>query len=108
MLTRKSKRIEERRYLTIGYTGEKVRSPLKEKQNLIATVQRSKSAQTPTKPNKVQSRFDSGNKNRNRRKQFKDSPYTENILYSENMTNIRRSMSLRSPNPVLGKSITII
>jgi len=101
LLKRKSKRIEERRYLTIGYTGEKVRSPLKEKQNLIATVQRSKSAQTPTKPTKVQSRLDSGNKNRNRRKQFKDSPYTENMLYSENMSNVRRSRSLRSPNPLL-------
>ena len=102
-LSRKSKRIEERRYLTIGYTGEKVRSPLKEKQNLIATVQRSKSAQTPSKTAKVQPRVDSSNKIRSRRKRFKDSPYTENAHYSENMVNVRRSMSLRSPNPVLGK-----
>ena len=102
-ISRKSKRIEERRYLTIGYTGEKVRSPLKEKQNLIATVQRSKSAQTPSKPVKVQTRIDSSNKHKTRRKRFKDSPYTENTYYSENMINVRRSMSLRSPNPALGK-----
>jgi hypothetical protein len=43
---RKSKRLEGRRHLTIGYEGE-VRSPLREKQNVMATVQRSKSAQTP-------------------------------------------------------------
>lgn len=44
---RKSKRIEGRRHFTIGYTGE-IRSPLKETQaNIVATVQRSKSAQTP-------------------------------------------------------------
>jgi len=37
----------ERRHLTIGYSGE-VRSPLKERaNNVVATVQRSKSAQTP-------------------------------------------------------------
>ena len=102
-ISRKSKRIEERRYLTIGYTGEKVRSPLKEKQNLIATVQRSKSAQTPSKPVKVQTRIDSSNKHKSRRKRFKDSPYTENTHYSENLINVRRSMSLRSPNPALGK-----
>ena len=47
--SRKVKRAGEgRRYLTIGYEGE-MRSPLKEKQNLIASVQRSKSAQTPTR-----------------------------------------------------------
>jgi hypothetical protein len=43
---RKSKRIEGRRHLTIGYDGE-VRSPFRERQNVMATVQRSKSAQTP-------------------------------------------------------------
>ncbi len=36
----------ERRHLTIGYPGE-VRSPLKDRQNMVATVQRSKSAQAP-------------------------------------------------------------
>ena len=102
-MSRKSKRIEERRYLTIGYTGEKVRSPLKEKQNLIATVQRSKSAQTPSKNTKVQTRIDSSSKNKTRRRRFKDSPYTETSHYSENTINVHRSMSLRSPNPVIGK-----
>ena len=51
---RKSKRLEGRRHLTIGYEGEQVRSPLKDKQNIVVTVQRSKSAQTPlqNKPTK--------------------------------------------------------
>ena len=51
---RKSKRIEGRRFLTIGYDGE-VRSPLRDRKNTpsIATVQRSKSAQTPSNKNKL-------------------------------------------------------
>ena len=102
-LSRKSKRIEERRHLTIGYAGENVRSPLKERQNLIVTVQRSKSAQTPAKVTKLQPRNKSSNKNKNRRKQFKDSPYTENSPYSENIFNVKRSMSMRSPQPIIGK-----
>lgn len=43
---RKARRQDEKRHLTIGYTGE-VRSPLRERQNIVPTVQRSKSAQTP-------------------------------------------------------------
>merc|ERR1719412_196963 len=51
---RKSKRIDGRRFKTIGYDGE-VRSPLRDKKNtpIIATVQRSKSAQTPSNKSKV-------------------------------------------------------
>jgi hypothetical protein len=51
---RKSKRIEGRRHMTIGYDGE-VRCPLKERQTntIVATVQRSKSAQTPSNKTKV-------------------------------------------------------
>ena len=104
--TRKSKRIEERRHLTIGFAGEKTRSPLKEKQNLIATVQRSKSAQTPSKLTKLQQKAESGNKNKTRRKQFKDSPYTENSPYSENIFLVQRSKSMRSPQPVVGMKIS--
>merc|ERR1712020_773974 len=85
----------------IGYAGEKVRSPLKERQNIMITVQRSKSAQTPAKGAKVTPRNNYSNKIKSRRKQFKDSPYTENTHYSENLINVRRSMSLRSPNPAL-------
>ena len=55
-----SDRRKSKRFLTIGYAGEAVaRSPLMERQNIVVTVQRSKSAQTPvwkaTKPkqNKV-------------------------------------------------------
>jgi len=44
----KSKRKEERRYLTIGYPGE-VRSPLKERQNIPTNVRRSNSDQTPNR-----------------------------------------------------------
>ena len=48
----RAKRIEGRRHLTIGYAGEAVvRSPLKERQNIVVTVQRSKSAQTPLQKN---------------------------------------------------------
>eukprot|EP00095_Tigriopus_kingsejongensis_P009274 maker-scaffold1754_size28903-snap-gene-0.7 protein:Tk09274 transcript:maker-scaffold1754_size28903-snap-gene-0.7-mRNA-1 annotation:"rho gtpase-activating protein 11a isoform 1" len=45
-LDRKARRHDEKRHLTIGYSGE-VRSPLRERQNIVPTVQRSKSAQTP-------------------------------------------------------------
>ena len=55
--TKKAKRIEGRRHLTIaGFEGE-MRSPLKEKQNLIASVQRSKSAQTPSRQKHVENRL---------------------------------------------------
>ena len=112
--SRKSKRIEERRYLTIGYTGERVRSPLKEKQNLIATVQRSKSAQTPANLTKLQPRNMSSSSKRRTRRNFRNSPYTENPLYPENIlgrgnlsylsSNVQRSKSLRSPQPLIGKN----
>ena len=47
--TKRSKKLprDSRRHLTIAYPGERVRSPLRERQNVTATVQRSKSAQTP-------------------------------------------------------------
>jgi len=44
----RTKRKEERRYLTIGYPGE-VRSPLKERQNIPANVRRSESDRTPSR-----------------------------------------------------------
>jgi len=106
-VSRKSKRIEERRYLTIGYAGEKVRSPLKERQNIMVTVQRSKSAQTPAKGAKVTPRNGHSNKTKSRRKQFKDSPYTENSPYSENTFNVHRSLSLRAPQTVIGTILSV-
>ena len=47
----RTKRKEERRYLTIGYPGE-VRSPLKERQNIPANVRRSESDRTPSRGQK--------------------------------------------------------
>ena len=106
-VSRKSKRIEERRHLTIGYAGEKVRSPLKERQNIMVTVQRSKSAQTPAKGAKITPRNSYSNKIKSRRKQFKDSPYTENSPYSENTFNVHRSSSLRAPQTVIGTILSV-
>ena len=40
-------RRKSKRFMTIGYEGEVGRSPLTERQNIVVTVQRSKSAQTP-------------------------------------------------------------
>merc|ERR1719356_1411857 len=54
----RTKRKEERRYLTIGYPGE-VRSPLKERQNIPTNVRRSNSDQTPSrvyKPGEIMTR----------------------------------------------------
>jgi len=57
---RKARRIEERRHLTVaGFEGE-MRSPLKEKQNLTASVQRSKSAQTPSRQKHMENRLNGG------------------------------------------------
>ena len=42
-----SSRRKSKRFMTIGYEGEVGRSPLMERQNIVVTVQRSKSAQTP-------------------------------------------------------------
>jgi hypothetical protein len=83
---RKSKRLEGRRFLTIGYEGE-VRSPFRERQNVLPTVQRSKSAQTP-KPKKIPS----------------SAPKRENsddeifALSEAAAANILRSKSLRTPS----------
>jgi len=64
----KSNRKEERRYLTIGYSGE-IRSPLKERQNLPANVRRSNSDQTPStsvyKPREIITRSKLNNENLN-------------------------------------------
>ena len=81
---RRSKRIEGRRFLTIGYDGE-VRTPLKETKNILgpAKVQRSKSAQTPTNKNKVIKKSASDDK--------------ENEIVFCNK--VQRSLSLRSPRP---------
>ena len=90
---RRSKRIEGRRFLTIGYDGE-VRTPLKEKKNTLvdrnnAKVQRSKSAQTPSNPKKV------------KKKQLDDKE--NEIVFCQT---VQRSLSLRSPRPQIGKSFT--
>ena len=45
--TPSSSRRKSKRFMTIGYEGEVGRSPLMERQNIVVTVQRSKSAQTP-------------------------------------------------------------
>ena len=80
--SRKYKRGEGRRFLTIGYDGE-VRSPLKDKQNtIVATVQRSKSAQTAISKKVVKKQEVSTNK--------------ENEIITNN---VQRSYSLRSPMP---------
>ena len=85
---RKSKRIEGRRFLTIGYDGE-MRSPLRDRKNTPnnATVQRSKSAQTPSK--KTQLHLNKKDKNE------KENLENENAL----CRNVQRSLSLRSPRP---------
>ena len=82
---RRSKRIEGRRFLTIGYDGE-VRTPLKEKKNILgpAKVQRSKSAQTPTNKSKVIKKSTNGNDDK------------ENEVFCQT---VQRSLSLRSPRP---------
>ena len=90
------------------------KSPLKEKQNLIAKVQRSKSAQTPANLTKLQPRNMSSSSKRRTRRNFRNSPYTENPLYSENIlgrgnlsylsSNVQRSKSLRSPQPLIGNN----
>ena len=86
---RKSKRIEERRHLTIGYSGE-VRSPLRERQNTmpprVATVQRSKSAQNASS---------STGKKAGKRMARPAEADIENM----NAANVQRSKSLRSPGP---------
>ncbi len=86
-----------RRHLTIGYVGE-VRSPLADRQNRVAsasgaTVQRSKSAQTPleSKPNKTKRRA--------------PLPEHENLLLHHHLQQqhlschpmVTRSQSMRSP-----------
>lgn len=82
---RKSKRLEGRRFLTIGYDGE-VRSPFRERQNVLPTVQRSKSAQTP------------------KAKNITSAPKRENsddeifALSEAAAANVLRSKSLRTPN----------
>ena len=82
---RKSKRLEGRRFLTIGYEGE-VRSPFRERQNVLPTVQRSKSAQTP-KPKTTTS----GPKREN--------SDDEIFAFSEAAAaSVLRSKSLRTPN----------
>ena len=84
------KRGNDRRFQTIiGYDGE-VRSPLKDKQNTIvkqvATVQRSKSAQNAT-----------SNKNN---KKIVNNKREDIIIAKENdVNNVHRSISLRSPRP---------
>jgi len=82
---RKSKRLEGRRFLTIGYDGE-VRSPFRERQNVLPTVQRSKSAQTP------------------KAKNITSAPKRENsddeifAMSEAAAANVLRSKSLRTPN----------
>jgi len=85
---RRSKRIEGRRFLTIGYDGE-VRTPLKEKKNTMldrtAKVQRSKSAQTPSNPKKIK-----------KKQQMENDKENNEIAFCQT---VQRSLSLRSPRP---------
>ena len=76
---RKSKRIAEgRRFQTIGYDGE-VRSPLRDKKNtIVATVQRSKSAQTPS--NKMRQQQQSLQKQKQSAEKENDLIICENIV----------------------------
>jgi len=77
----RSRRKEERRYLTIGYPGE-VRSPLKERQNILAAnVRRSNSDKTPSRTNYKSGEILTRSKLRN----------AENI-----MANVVRKHSLKS------------
>jgi hypothetical protein len=80
---RKSKRLEGRRHLTIGYEGE-VRSPFRERQNVLPTVQRSKSAQTP-KPKPTLTKPKTPKKD-------------EDIFSFCEVASVLRSKSLRAPN----------
>ena len=88
---RRSKRIEGRRFLTIGYDGE-VRTPLKEKKNTIvdrtAKVQRSKSAQTPSNPKKIK-----------KKQHMENDKENNDIAFCQT---VQRSLSLRSPRPQIG------
>jgi len=80
----RTRRKEERRYLTIGYPGE-VRSPLKERQNIPANVRRSNSDQTPSRAS-----YKSGGEILTRSKLR-----NAEAIYS-NMTNVVRKHSLKS------------
>ncbi|XP_059091466.1 uncharacterized protein LOC131887003 [Tigriopus californicus] len=77
---RKTRRHEEKRHLTIGYSGE-VRSPLRERQNIVPTVQRSKSAQTPLQRKAVNKKTTAADDDEN------------NSLHPM----VRRSQSMRDP-----------
>eukprot|EP00092_Neocalanus_flemingeri_P040624 GFUD01044233.1.p1 GENE.GFUD01044233.1~~GFUD01044233.1.p1 ORF type:complete len:1367 (-),score=336.91 GFUD01044233.1:86-4186(-) len=79
----RTRRKEERRYLTIGYPGE-IRSPLKERQNIPANIRRSNSDQTPSR---------AGNKSGEilTRSKLRDA---ENMY--ANMANVVRKHSLKS------------
>ena len=80
---RKSKRLEGRRHLTIGYEGE-VRSPFRERQNVLPTVQRSKSAQTP-KPKSALTKPKTPKKD-------------DDVFSFSDVASVLRSKSLRTPN----------
>ena len=85
---RKYKRGDGRRFQTIGYDGE-VRSPLRERQtNIVATVQRSKSAQNA-----------SSSLNNKKAVTKKETSSIFNDKENEIITNVQRSLSLRSPKP---------
>ena len=95
---RKSKRIDGRRFLTIGYEGE-VRSPLRDRKNTPsstnraknkanAKVQRSKSAQTTLMNNKNCAKIQK--RTANDEKENQDEIFCQNV---------QRSLSLRSPRP---------
>jgi len=82
---RRSKRKEERRYLTIGYPGE-MRSPLKERQNIPANVRRSESDRTPMRSYKEQEKMVT-------RSQMQE---VENRDYENININVVRKHSLKS------------
>merc|ERR1719376_1655150 len=84
-----------RRHLTIaGYEGE-MRSPLREKQNLIASVQRSKSAQTPSRQKHMENRQMCGGQ-----KQLRGSPYSSSQKHAA-VAAAAENSQLRAASPFL-------
>ena len=93
----RAKRKEERRYLTIGYPGE-VRSPLKERQNIPASVRRSESDRTGMNTPKSGDII-----TRSRLQELENIQDYENVM-AANVTTVTRKHSLKcdmmmSPRP---------
>jgi len=92
----------ERRYLTIGYPGEQSRSPLRERQNTLATtVQRSNSDQTPSRA--VTKQGDMMTRARLREQENQDLTTTvarTHSLKSDSLMSPQVKASMLTPRPV--------